>query len=261
MFLGRNHGEISTTNKIIYMKSVIYAASFAILTTLFTFITTNNAIGQGVQIGVSAGANVSSHLKNFLFEDGDINLDFNPNPKFGINGGLIVRVPINESLRFHAEPSIAMIGAKYDDSFELRGFNFQTDSKVDLLYLQLPLLVQLSTVPPERTVYGRQRAETTYHLTGGFYGGYLLDATFTGTNRGAPIGIQFEGEFTEDIDNQYKQYDGGLIVGGGIEHGSRSKIGLEVRAFFSITDSGNRDVLELFKPQNMGVTMAVYYLL
>jgi len=243
------------------MKSFVYTTSILILTTLFSFFSVHNVIGQNIQVGITAGANVSSHLKNFLFEDGDIDLDFNPNTKFGLNGGLILRVPINESLRFHAEPTVAMIGAKYDDSFVLRGFDFQTDSKVDLLYIQLPLLVQLSTVPPERTVYGRQRAETTYHLTGGFYGGYLLDATFTGTNRGAPIGIQFEGDFTEDVSNQYKQYDGGLILGGGIEHGSKSKIGLEMRAFFSITDSGNRDALELFKPQNMGVTFGVYYLL
>lgn len=244
----------------IFMKSVIYTATFAILTTLFSLITTNTAIGQGVQIGVTAGSNLTSHLNNFIFEDGDINLDFNTNYKFGLKGGFIVRVPINQSFRFHAEPSIVNIGAKYDDSFVLRGFDFQTDSKVDLIYLQLPLLIQISTVPPERTVYGRQRAETTYHLTGGFYGGYLLDATFSGTNRGAPIGIQFQGEFTEDIYTQYKQYDGGIIVGGGIEHGSSSKIGLEVRAFFSIIDSGNRD-LESFRPQNLGLTFGVYYIL
>ena len=243
------------------MKSVTYAAILAIFTTLFTFTAADKVIGQGVQVGATAGVNVSSHLKNFLFEEGDINLDFNPSTKLGFNGGLMVRVPINESFRFQAEPSIAMIGARYDDSFVLRGFDFQSDSKTDLLYLQLPVLIQLSTTPPERTVYGRQRAETTYHLTGGFYGGYLLDATFTGTNRGAPIGIQFEGDFTEDVSNQYKQYDGGLILGGGIEHGSKSKIGLEVRAFISVTDSGERDVLEFFKPQNMGVTFGVYYLL
>ncbi|MDZ7758402.1 outer membrane beta-barrel protein [Rhodohalobacter sp.] len=225
------------------MKSIIYAAIFTIITTLFSVFTVNIAFGQGVQIGISAGANVSSHLKNFQFQEGDINLDFNPGTKMGLNGGLILRVPINKSLRFQAEPSIARIGAKYDDSFELRGFNFQSDSKTDLLYIQLPLLLQLSTTPPERTVYGRQRAETTYHLTGGFYGGYLLDATFSGTNSGAPIGIQFQGDFSEDVIDQYKTYDGGLILGGGLEHGAKSKIGLEVRAFFSITDSGNREVL------------------
>jgi hypothetical protein len=243
------------------MKSIIFATLFTITTILSSLVTSNVALGQGVQIGVTSGANVSSHLKNFQFEDGDINLDFNPSPKVGLNGGLIVRVPIKEGLRFQAEPSIARIGARYDDSFELRGFNFQSDSKTDLLYLQLPLLIQLSTTPPERTVYGRQRAETTYHLTGGFYGGYLLDATFSGTNSGAPIGIQFEGDFSEDVIDQYKTYDGGLILGGGLEHGAKSKVGLEVRAFFSVIDSGNQETLEFFKPQNMGITMAVYYLL
>ena len=126
-----------------------------------------NAVGRGIQIGGTAGANISSHLKNFKFQNGDIDLDFSPNLKVGLNGGLIVQLPINKSLRLHAEPSVARIGARYDDRFTLRGFEFQSDSKVDLLYVQLPLLIQLSTVPPERTVFGRQRAETTYHVTGG----------------------------------------------------------------------------------------------
>jgi hypothetical protein len=240
------------------IRYIIYTALFAFLLSLHA---TNEAYAQKVEFGVSAGLNVSTHLKNFLFEDGDIDLNFSPEASMGFNGGLIVRAPITESIRFQAEPSVIMLGAKYNDNFELRGFDFQSDSKTNLLYLQLPLLVQVSTTPPERTVYGRQRAETTYHLTGGVYGGYLLDAKFSGTNSGAPIGIQFEGDFSEDVMDQYKPYDGGFIFGGGVEHGNRSKIGLEVRALFSVIDSGNRDTFELFKPQNMGVTMAVYYLL
>ncbi len=243
------------------MKSYIYTISLIVLTSVLSFSTTNNAKGQSVQIGLHAGSNVSSHLKNFKFVDGDIDLDFSPNPKFGFSAGYIVRLPVSNAVRFHLEPTITRIGANYDDSFELRGFDFETDSQVDLLYIQLPLLFQLSTVPPERTVYGRQQRETTFHLTGGFYGGYLLDATFSGTNRGAPIGIDFEGEFSEEISTQYKKFDGGVIFGGGIEYGERSKLGLEVRAFFSVTDSGNRSVLDSFKPHNMGLTFGVYYLL
>jgi len=243
------------------MKYPIQLIKLFLPVILIISISFHQANAQEIKIGITAGVNASSHLNNFLYEEGDINLDFNPSPSIGYNGGLMVRANLSEKWRVQLEPSAAMLGANYDDSFELRGFNFQSDSKTKLLYLHLPLLVQLSTTPPERTVYGRQRAETTYHLTGGVYGGYLLDATFSGTNTGAPIGIQFQGDFSEDVLDQYKEYDGGLILGGGLEHGVESKIGMELRAFFSVIDSGNRDTLELFKPQNMGVTFAVYYLL
>ena len=57
----------------------------------------------------------------------------------------------NEAFDSSFELSITRIGAGYDDTFELRGFDFETDNQIDLLYIQLPLLFQLSTDPPERT--------------------------------------------------------------------------------------------------------------
>jgi hypothetical protein len=219
----------------------------------------DQAQAQRLGIGLNGGLNVSTHLNNFRYESEDINIDFAPALSVGFNAGVIFRRPITESLRFQTEPSIIMLGAKYSDSFELRGFDFESDSKTQLLYVQLPLLLQLSTTPPERIVYGRQRPETTYHLTGGVFGGYLLDAKFSGTNTGAPIGIEFQGAFAEDVKNQYKEYDAGVIFGGGLEHGNDSRIGIEARIMFSVIDTGNAEFN--FKPQNMAVSLSLYYML
>lgn len=215
---------------------------------------------QRIGVGVTAGMNTSSHLNNFRFAVEDIELDLKPNIVVGYNAGLVVRQSLTESFRLQAEPSIALLGAGYEDSFTLRGFDFQTDSRTELLYGQLPILLQFTTTPPERTVFGRQRAETTYHVSGGVFGGYLLDAQFSGTNTGAPIGIAFEGEFSNDVKPQYKEYDAGVVLGGGVEHGYNNKIGIEARALFSVIDSGNAPQIG-FKPQNMAVTLAVYFLL
>jgi len=222
--------------------------------------TAGHAHAQRIGLGVTAGINSSSHLENFRFISGDIDLDFSPGFTTGFNAGLIYRQGLSRRFRLQAEPSIALLGARYDDSFVLRGFDFESDSKTQLLYLQLPLLLQLSTTPPERTIFGRQRNETTYHLTGGIFGGYLLDAQFSGTNRGAPIGIEFEGAFSEDVRQQYKEFDGGVIIGGGMEHGHYNKIGIEARIMFSVIDSGNA-VDFSFAPRNMAVGLAIYYLL
>jgi hypothetical protein len=242
------------------MNSIRALLFFTFLIFMIMHVKTDRVEAQRLGIGVTGGLNVSTHLNNFRYQAEDIDIDFAPALSVGFNAGFIVRRPITESLRFQAEPSIIMLGAKYNDDFVLRGFDFESDSKTDLIYLQLPLLLQLSTTPPERTVFGRQRAETTFHLSGGIFGGYLLDAKFSGINSGAPIGIQFEGSFSEDVKPQYKEYDGGVMLGGGVEYGSDSKFGLEIRAFYSVIDSGNRPEWD-FNPHNVGVTFGIYYIL
>ncbi|TVR32017.1 MAG: PorT family protein [Balneolaceae bacterium] len=246
-------------NQLSKMKSIRFLLSLAAIILLLLPVLSSTTHAQRLGLGVTAGVNTSTHLENFRFVSGDINLDFSPGISTGFNAGLMVRQGITQRFRFQAEPSIAMLGASYDDSFTLRGFDFETDSKTQLLYVQLPLLIQFTTVPPERTVFGRQRSETTYHLTGGVFGGYLLDAQFSGSNSGAPIGIEFQGAFSEDVRNQYKEYDGGVVLGGGLEHGHNSKIGLEARIMFSVIDSGDADFS--FRPQNIGVSFSLYYML
>jgi hypothetical protein len=242
------------------LNSVRLLTGTLIIATLILVTAFQKSEAQRLGVGVTGGVTISSHLNNFRYEVEDINLDFSPKFTSSFAGGFIVRRPITRGLRFQAEPSLVLLGAKYSDSFTLRGFEFESQSKTELLYIQLPLLLQLSTVPPERTVFGRQRSETTFHLTGGLFGGYLLDARFSGVNRGAPIGISFEGNFSEDVQPQYKEYDGGVVIGGGVEHGYNSKFGLEIRGFFSVIDSGNNPELS-FKPQNFGISLALYYLL
>jgi hypothetical protein len=228
--------------------------------TLLLSIATTEAKSQNLGIGITGGVNTSTHLHNFRFEIDDISLDLSPGLSSGYNAGIIIRQGIHRNLRFQAEPGIAFLGAKYDDSFTLRGFNFQTDSETDLLYVQLPLLLQLTTAPSETTIYGRQWAETTYHFTGGIFGGYLLDGTFSGTNTGAPIGIEFQGEFSNNITDQYTFYDAGVILGGGLEHGYNTKFGLEARLMFSVVNSGDAPQIN-FRTQNIAATLSFYFLL
>lgn len=220
----------------------------------------DTAEAQRAGVGLTAGVNTSSHLKNFRFAIDDINLDLDPGFSAGFNAGLVLRRHITPSVRIQAEPGIAMMGARYNESFQLRGFQFETDSRTELYYIQVPLLLQYTTTPTEYTTFGRQRSRTTYHLTGGIFGGYLFDARFSGTNTGAPIGIEFQGAFSNDVRDQYKDYDGGIVLGAGFEHGYNTRIGFEARVIFSIIDSGNAPDIN-FEPQNMGVSLSVYYLL
>ena len=221
---------------------------------------TQNLKAQTLQFGAIGGLNFSSHLNNFRFADRDINLDLDPKMSFTFQGGLILRKHISPSFRLQLEPTFIQLGATYNQLFTIRGFELETESQTRLSYIQLPLLAQLSTHKAQQVVYGRPQTSTTYHMTGGIFGGYLLDAEFTGTNSGAPIGVPYRGEFSNDVKSQYSTYDGGVIFGLGLEHGQEKKVGLETRAQYSVLGSGDAPNLQ-FEPQNIAVTLSVYLIL
>lgn len=236
----------------------------AILLTIFIIFLvlsglTSNTKAQNIEWGLTGGLTLSSHLNDFRFIEDDIELRFKPKTAVGYKFGLIGRVNISRILRIQMEPSLILLGAKYDDPFTLRGVQFETDSRTELTYVQLPLLLQLSTASNQYNVYGRKRSITTYHISGGFFSGYLLDARFEGVNRGAPIGIEFEGEFSNDVSAQYSNYDIGPMFGLGLERGHYNKMGFETRAQFSVIDSGSGQPIS-FKPQNIALTFSLYIL-
>jgi len=241
-------------NKIRILSAALFIVG------LLCFSIPNQSHAQSIGIGVKAGPSVTTHLKNFRFVSGDIDLELTPFATFGVDAGLVFRHRFSDKYRIQIEPSIHTMGARYEEGFELRGFDFQTESTTDLMYIQVPLMFQISTTPPERLVYGRQYSNTTYHVSGGAYGGYLLNARFAGSNTGAPIGIAFAGEFSNDVTNQYSQFDGGVIVGVGLESGSSNRVGLDIRGLLSVIDNGG-DTNFTFEPQNLGVVIAFYLIL
>lgn len=221
----------------------------------------NTSKAQSIDWGLTGGMSVSSHLNNFWYIEDDIRLQLKPDIAVGYTVGFVTRTKLSRILRLQAEPSLILLGAKYDDSFTLRGTEFQTDSRTELTYLQLPLLLQLTTAPKKQTIYGRKRPRTTFHLSGGMYGAYLLDAKFEGTNTGAPVGVAFEGDFSNDVISQYSEYDAGAVFGLGFEHGHYRKLGFEARALVSVIDSADDPEKPFFKHQNMAITFSIYFLL
>lgn len=224
---------------------------------LSLFISAHPIKAQPISFGITTGVNISSHLKHFRFSDNNIKLDLRPKVAANYQLGLLGRAKITEFLRLQLEPSVVMLGARYDGTTKFETGNVRTKGRTELLYLQVPLLFQLSTVPSSQTVYGLPFAKTTYHITGGIFGGYLLDARFTGTNSGMGLAA---GDFSNDISDQYKDYDGGVMLGMGFEHGYKSKFGIEIRGLLTIFDNGNGSDPN-FKPKNMAASLSIYYVL
>jgi len=214
---------------------------------------------QRVGLGVNAGFNFSSHLNNFKFDLDEVSLDFSPEFTDGWQVGIVSRHYLSNNLRLQAEPSYIQLGATYNDFFVMRGVELQSISSTELNYIHLPILLQFTTTPPDRDQFPRPWPEFTYHLTGGVYGSYLFDAKFSGTNRGGPIGIEFEDKFVNEVTSQYKTIDAGIILGAGTEFGLNSKIGFETRFLLGVLSSGNQPEID-FKPHNMAVTFGLYFL-
>ncbi|MDX1638541.1 MAG: porin family protein [Balneolaceae bacterium] len=224
-------------------------------------------VAQPVEIGVTGGLNTSNILNDFRFPIGDQVLDLESNLTTGFQAGLVVRKPITRAISLQAEPSLMRIGANIRDSFFLprpAGGGFvpvETDSKAEIFYIHLPVVARISNLPPPQTVYGLPFSYTTFHATGGIFGGYLLDAEFSGTNTADSFGIPFIGEFSNDVTSQFADFDGGIILGGGMEHGNRSKVGFEVRGMLSLMNSGDGPPELEFDTRNMAVTFSLYFIL
>lgn len=217
-------------------------------------------MAQDVGLGFKASLNINTQLNNFQFTSGDLALDLSPSVTSGYQLGLIYRNRIRPNIRLQTEPSFSKIGAQYNESFIFRGFNFETDSEIKLYYIDLPLLIEFTTTPPDLQEFPKPWEETTYHLSFGLYGSYLLDATFTGVNSGNPIGIDFEEEFSNDVTSEFNPLDAGIIVGGGFEYGYLNKIGVQTRLTFGLLNPTSNNQIEL-KAGNVALSFTLYYLL
>ena len=243
------------------MEKKINLFFFTLILTSLSVLYTNvsKVSAQEIGIGVKAGANFSTQLNNFQFTTGDLQINLDPSFTFGYHLGLIYRQRIARNFRMQAEPTFLNIGASYKDSFTFRGFDFQTDSKTRLSYIQLPLMLEWTTTPPDLKEVPVPWEITTYHASIGLYSSYLVDAIFSGNNSGSPIGVDFDEEFSNDVTDQLNYFDAGFIIGGGLEYGHKDKMGIEARVMLGMFNSGNIRVNE-FKPDNLSISIAAYYM-
>ena len=213
-----------------------------------------NVKSQPVRFGVQAGTNISTHLNDFLNLENQVRLHKKSTVAVNYQVGVLLRKPLSPMARLQTEPTLARLGAYYEEASFIPGVNLSSNSRTELLYLQLPLVLQVTTNPHKETVFGLRRAKTTYHLTGGIFGGYLLDARLTGVDTSP---FSNADTFTDDFQSYYPDFEAGGIFGFGLEHGQLNKFGVEVRALLSVINSdSNRDL-----PQNMAFSLSVYYIL
>lgn len=236
----------------IHLKIILFYLS------LFILCGWSHSNAQSAEFGITRGINISSHADKFVYKTEGPNVALTPKVTTDLHIGLIARKKLS-TLRLQFEPSITKLGAKYDEPVTLQGEEFQTRSETQLKYLQLPLQLQFPVSPSEENLLSLSLPDT-YYLTSGIFGGYLFDARFEGTNTRVGSGSSSgEESFSEDVIIQYSKYDGGVMLGAGLEYGTKVTIGFETRVQYTAFQTYKGT--PTYRLRNTAVTFAMFLLL
>ena len=168
------------------------------------------AMAQEAAVGVKAGINSA----NVKFEGDSANVSFDR--RTGFVGGLFVVVPAKGRVALQAEALFSQKGAKINES--------GATGKVELDYLDIPLLLRVSS----------PAAPVSFHVFAGPSFGVRLRAHSTGT---------FEGQTSdEDISDQVKRGDVGLVAGAGLDFG---RLTIDGRETWGMSDINKENDPEL----------------
>jgi hypothetical protein len=232
----------------------MFARKIIALPLLLSFILGFHLSGQSqsLKFGLKAGFNISNHTDKFRNYEGN---QLTPESALGYQAGLLARAKLNQLLKASLEPSLMMLGANYNESVTLNGREFQTDTRSNLLYLHLPVLLHFYQEPKinSRTVYGNQLVQYSYHFTIGLFGEYLLSARLTGDN----IDGNLTRSVSEDVIDNYSKYDAGGVVGFGMEFIEKFGFDIRFQHTFLQTYNGNPRL----KPKNYAFKLSFVYLL
>ena len=145
-----------------------------------------NTFAQNVK-GVLAGVNMA----NVSGDDVEI-MDVEPSSLMGLAGGLFMVKPLNDNMGFRPEFLYSQNGAKWEEGDGV--------VKVKAAYLALPLLLQYAV------------------STEGNIKPILLVGPYLAMNLSAKMVTEFDGEeiSDDDIKDDIKSLDYGLVVGGGV---------------------------------------------
>lgn len=162
---------------------------------------------QPAAFGIKGGVNFAN--LNFEGDGADVNFD----SRTGFVGGLFVVVPSNTPFALQAEALFSQKGAEAEEG--------DFSSKIKLNYLDVPVLARVSSPAS---------SGTSFHVFGGPSFGFKLSGETESS---------FDGEEeTEDLDDEVKGFDLGLVLGAGVEFG---RFVIDGRYSWGLTDINNEE--------------------
>jgi hypothetical protein len=184
------------------MKHLFKTLLFAMV----IFVISQPASAQLMGIGVKGGVNFSNISGSFFVEDEDIEIG-DLKYKTGLILGASYNIPLLPTVSFQPEILYASKGGKFEESISFEGESLNFEGSIDLTYIEVPLLVKLHLPTPGMipnfylgpAIGFRSAAKAKFEYSGSF------------------MGIPFSESFEEDIKEEVKSTDFGLVLGAGIE--------------------------------------------
>jgi len=224
------------------MKRFMYTGLIVILSAFVVLPASSQIIG----IGFKGGLNFSTLRGDMLIvEEG---MEFAPG--LSTKTGFVAGVSFNKSLfpllSLQSEILYSEKGAKFDFPFDdfndLNGFgSASVDASIDLKYLEVPVLLRAGLPIPGFSPFVYAGPAFAFNLSAEM--SYDIDVTVNG--------MQFSESESEDIKDDIKSFDVGIVVGGGLEFGlPMLKLHAEARYTMGLgsildIDNGNGDDFDL----------------
>lgn len=214
------------------MRNFYYFIILIVFNTFFHY----TAYSQKLDIGLKGGMNFSTVEGVFTFQREDVALALGPKIVSRYTFGGVLRYNVTSYFSVQTEFLYTLRGAQIDEDIIVRGQPFRLSGIVDLSYIEVPLLLRVSTLRPDRGPFFYPRPGFTVNGYTGVSAGYKTRAKFGGDISGDLFGVPFEESFGNSMWNRFEALDYVLIVGGGFEYGLNTRIILDIRYVYGLTN-------------------------
>ena len=249
----------TTTNKTHLVNDMNTLYYFTILIVFNTFFYCT-AVSQKIDIGLKGGVNFSSLDGVFSFQQEDVSLTLDPKNVTRYTFGGVLRYTITPHFSFQTELLFTPRGAQFIEDIVVRGHPFRLTGDVNLTYIEVPLLLRLSTLRPGRGRFFYPRPGFTLNGYVGGAAGYKTRAKFRGELDGDLFGVPFEESFENNLWNRTNTLDYVLVAGGGVEYGLNTRILIDIRYVYGLTDiNTDRQVYDPIKNRMLSVLIGFMF--
>lgn len=181
-----------------------------IATLVFALTGITSGIAQEMNWGVKAGANYANLESNI-----------NSDPVFGLHAGLLAEMKLSPNFSIQPELLYSMEGAKAEINYNEEDFFLESEQKIKLGYLNLPVMMKYFVTSGLSLQAGPQL-------------GYLLSAENEYKISSRIDDMEFNESGTEDIKDELKKISLGLNFGLGYEFSNNFL--LQARYHLGLTD-------------------------
>ena len=214
------------------MKRVIF-------TIVIYFIFSSPTLTNPLNFGFKGSINASYFQGDYIYSGEDITLDPEPKLSTRFSAGGFVRYNFTNVISIQPEILYTTRGVRFRDTIEFRNQALDLNGDLTLTYIELPVLLRISTILPDRGPTFVEEPGFTYNAYTGASFAYKTNATFSGRLTGEIFEVDFNERFNNRVWDQFSDTDVSFIIGAGFEYGIKYRFTFDIRYVLSITDIGN----------------------